>query len=155
MLEVSAEGLEGRAVHSNSSDRIVAEALSWVGTPYHHQADVKGRGVDCAMLLVRVFVDTGIVSAFDPRPYTPDWYMHRDEERFLGWIRQFGDPVPEGEALAPGDVALYKFGRCVSHGGIVVSPGIMVHADQAARRVVRCELTRWYDRFAGAFRVKA
>lgn len=149
-----AEAEEARVATSNSSKLIAAEALSWVGTPYHHQADVKGRGVDCAMLLVRVFVDTGIVPAFDPRPYTPDWYMHRDEERFLGWISKFGDPVPEGSPLEPGDVALYKFGRCVSHGGIVVEPGIMVHADQAACRVVRCETTRWSDRYAGAYRVR-
>jgi cell wall-associated NlpC family hydrolase len=53
--------------------RVVKEAVGWLGTPYRHQADIKGAGVDCGMLLVRVFVDTGLVAPFDPRPYENDW----------------------------------------------------------------------------------
>jgi hypothetical protein len=30
--------------------------------------DLKGVGVDCGMLIVRVFVDTGLCAPFDPRP---------------------------------------------------------------------------------------
>lgn len=62
----------------------VREAQSWVGTPYHPQGDIKGTGADCGMLLVRVFVDTGLCVPFDPRPYADDWYLHRAEERYLG-----------------------------------------------------------------------
>ena len=64
---------------------VVAEARSWIGTPYHHAADVKGHGVDCALLLVRVYCDLGLVEPFDPRPYTRDWFLHRSEERYLGF----------------------------------------------------------------------
>ena len=64
---------------------IVREARSWVRTPYHQQGDIKGIGVDCGMLLVRVFVDTGLCAPFDPRPYANDWYLHRGEERYLGF----------------------------------------------------------------------
>jgi cell wall-associated NlpC family hydrolase len=28
---------------------VVAEARSWLGTPFHHQGRVKAAGVDCAM----------------------------------------------------------------------------------------------------------
>src|SRR5271156_6870557 len=62
---------------------VVVSARAWVGTPYHHMADVKGVGCDCAMLLVRVFCDLGLVEPFDPRPYTRDWHLHRGEERYL------------------------------------------------------------------------
>ena len=48
-------------------EKIVAEARSWIGTPYHNCADIKGVGVDCGMLLVRVYVDTGVVPPFDHR----------------------------------------------------------------------------------------
>ena len=65
---------------------VVAEARSWIGTPYHHAADVKGHGVDCAMLLVRVYCDLGLIEPFDPRPYTRDWFLHRSEERYLGFL---------------------------------------------------------------------
>lgn len=129
---------------------ILAEARSWLDTPYHHAGDIKGVGVDCAMLLVRVFVDTGLVPPFDPRPYPPDWHLHRSAERFLGWIEQFSDPVTEP---LPGDVALFKFGRCVSHGGIVESPLVIIHADLRAG-VRRCEIARFEDRFSGFWRVK-
>ena len=59
--------------------QIVAEARSWIGTRYHACADAKGTGVDCGMLLVRVFVDCGLVAPFDPRPYPIDWHLHRSE----------------------------------------------------------------------------
>lgn len=135
--------------------KVVTEALSWLGTPYHHAADVKGSGVDCAMLLVRVFIDTGIVEPFDPRPYPPDWYLHRDEERFLGWIEKFGDRVPDGEPSQPGDVRLYQWGRCVSHGAIVVSDTTMVHAWRPSKQVVLCELEWCQEKFRAAYRVRA
>ena len=46
---------------------VVTAARAWIGAPYHHAADVKGAGVDCAMILVRVFCDLGLVEPFDPR----------------------------------------------------------------------------------------
>lgn len=135
------------------SERVVAEALTWLDTPYHHAADVKGRGVDCAMLLVRVFVDTGLVEPFDPRPYPHDWYLHHDHERFLGWIERFGVRLKDGEREQPGDVRLYQWGRCVSHGAIVVSDTEIVHAWLPARRVERCERTWSPERYKASYRV--
>lgn len=155
VVAASAVDQEAPVASQPLSERVVAEALSWLGTPYHHAADIKGVGVDCAMLLVRVFVDTGIVEPFDPRPYPPDWYLHHDEERFLGWIAKFGRRLHEGEAQELGDVRLYTVGRCVSHGGIVIGEGMMAHADRAAGKVVRCESARWGDRYFASYRVQA
>jgi cell wall-associated NlpC family hydrolase len=178
---------------------IVREARSWIGTRYENCADVKGRngGVDCGMLLVRVFVDCGLCAPFDPRPYPPDWHLHRAEEKYLGFVfdrtrevylaaphpnplPQAGEGVrpaigaaatsprprqgspqnsranfvgcPSGEGgersepgegqsiqlVQPGDVAVFRFGRCYSHGGIVVEtdPLAIVHAYAPARCVV-------------------
>jgi cell wall-associated NlpC family hydrolase len=96
----------------------VAEAMDWLGTPFRDQADVKGGGVDCAMLLVRAAVDTGLVPPFDPRPYAPQWHLHRDEEKFLNIVSQLGTEV-QRDPIA-GDVIVYRVGRCFSHGGIVL-----------------------------------
>ncbi len=114
---------------------VVAEARSWVGTPYHNCADVKGVGVDCGMLLVRVFVDTGLCAPFDPRPYPVDWHLHRSEERYLGFIFDRGSEVL---APQPGDVMVLRYGRCYSHGGIVTGadPVAIVHAFYPAARVL-------------------
>ncbi len=104
---------------------IVAEAATWLRTPYHHQAGVKGAGCDCAFLLIRVFAACGLVPEVDPRPYPPDWHLHRDEERYLGWIRRYAGRI---ETPLPGDVALWRFGRTVSHAGIVVEWPTIIHA---------------------------
>ena len=138
-----------------AQDRIVAEARRYLDTPYHPGADVLGVGIDCAMLLVRVFCDTGLVPMIDPRPYPPDWHLHRGEERFLGWIQDRANRVKNPE---PGDVALFRYGRCVSHGGIVdcIEPDVtMIHASLSAGVVERAEIRAWPDRFVGYWRVKA
>lgn len=104
---------------------IVAEARTWLGTPYHHQGRVKGVGVDCAMLLCEVYHAVGLIPFIDPRPYPPDWHLNRGEERYLAWVEDYANQV---EAAQPGDVALYRFGRTVSHAGIVVAWPTIVHA---------------------------
>jgi cell wall-associated NlpC family hydrolase len=114
---------------------VVAEARSWVKTPYHHLGDVKGAGVDCAMLLVRVFVDLGIVPPFDPRPYPPDWHLHRSDERYLGFVLERGRRV---ETPREGDIMVLRYGRAYAHGGIVtgLAPLTIVHAFQPYRLVL-------------------
>lgn len=104
---------------------VVCEAYTWLGTPYHHQARVKGVGVDCAMILADVYHACGLIPDIDPRPYPADWHLHRDEERYLGWIKQYTHQV---DVPKPGDIALYKFGRCVSHGAIVVEWPLILHS---------------------------
>ncbi len=123
--------------------RVVALARRWVGTPYHPAADVLGAGVDCGMLIVRVFVDTGLVPPFDPRPYPPDWHLHRSEERYLGFVGDHAGEVPLADA-EPGDVIVFRYGRTYAHGGIVTSsdPLTLVHAFSPARVVVEEALAR-------------
>ncbi len=117
---------------------VIAEARAWVGTPWRHQSDIKGQAVDCAMLLVRSFVDTGVIAPFDPRPYPRTWFMHQDREWFLEWVIdnlggvEITDPVP-------GDVLVYRFGRCFSHGVLLVEPKLVVHAFYKNRRCITTE----------------
>lgn len=104
---------------------VINEARSWIGTTYHHAADIKGAGVDCGMLLVRSYVDTGVVPPFDPRPYPADWNLHRSEERYLGFILDRGHEVP---FPLPGDAVVWLHGRTFAHGGIVTEWPRLVHA---------------------------
>ena len=106
---------------------VVEEAKSWLGTPFRDCSDVKGAGADCAMLLVRCFVDTGVIAPFDPRPYSSQWFLHRSEERFLGFVERCGG-IEVNRAPVPGDVMVYKFGRCFAHGAIVIDAGHIIHA---------------------------
>lgn len=38
---------------------IAKAALPWLGTPHVNQARVRGRGVDCGMLLIAALEDSG------------------------------------------------------------------------------------------------
>ena len=124
-----------------SRSQVVTAARQWLGTPYHPGADVRGTGVDCGMLLVRVFVDLGLCEPFDPRPYAPDWHMHRDEERYLGFLLE---RCREAAVPLPGDILVMRYGRCYSHAGIVTraAPPTMIHAYAPARCVLEDEIAR-------------
>jgi cell wall-associated NlpC family hydrolase len=115
----------------NKRQQLIDEAHTWLRTPYHHLGNVKGVGVDCAMLLCEVYKAVGLAPQdLDPRPYAPQWHLHKDEEAFLGWIKDFGTLV---NIPLAGDVVLWKFGRAYSHGGIVIDDqGGIIHAYQEA-----------------------
>lgn len=118
---------------------IVAEALTWENTPYHHKANLKGVGVDCIMIIVEVFKACGLIPAdVDPRPYSHDWHLHRNDEIYLGGIEQFADRVDEP---LPGDIVLFQFGRCISHGAIVLDWPLVLHAYLEHGAVVRSDIS--------------
>jgi cell wall-associated NlpC family hydrolase len=98
---------------------VVTEARSWLGTPYHPGADIKSVGCDCGMLPTRVFCDLGLVEPFDPRPYPASWHLHRSEERYLGYIIARTRELDRVEDAGPGDILMFRQGRCFSHGAIV------------------------------------
>lgn len=120
---------------------IVAEALTWLRTPWHHRACVKGVGVDCAQFPLAVYSAVGLIDWFDTGDYPRDWHLHRGEERYLRQVLRFTREVSEAEA-APGDVFLCRIGRVFSHGGLVVNWPQGVHACLGAGMVVLCDLDR-------------
>ena len=109
--------------------KIVEEAKSWIGTPYVSNAAIKGKrgGTDCAMFLVAVYGDVGLIpKEFDPRPYPPQWHVHRNEEKYLEYVLSF---VKEIEGLPkPGDLAMFKIGNVFAHGSIVTEWPHVIHA---------------------------
>ena len=122
--------IEGRA-------RIIAEAISWVRTPFHDDARLKGIGVDCAQLVAGVYLDAGVVPAFEIPRYTAQWFMHRSEEKLLDFVSRFGREIPESD-VRPGDLAIYKIARAYAHAAIIVDwPSEIIHAHMPSRMVVR------------------
>lgn len=106
-------------------ERIVAAARTWLNTPFHHAGRVKGVGVDCAQLLIAVYDEAGLLAPPSIDPYPWDWHFHRDIERYRDTVAQYGRQV---ESPLPGDLALFKFGRCVSHAAIVIDWPLCIHA---------------------------
>lgn len=108
---------------------VVAEARTWIGTPYHHRARVKGAGVDCAMILIEVYAACGVIENFDTGDYPGDWMMHRDDERYIGFIAPLAEEYdPAAEPIMPGDIVVWRYARTYSHGGIVTVWPKVVHA---------------------------
>jgi NlpC/P60 family putative phage cell wall peptidase len=106
---------------------VVAEAETWIGTPFHHQGRIKGGagGVDCLMLLAEVYERAGVVARVAPPFYVPDWHLHQGVERYMEGLLAYARPI---EAPEPGDVALFRFGRTFSHGAIITDWPRLVHA---------------------------
>jgi cell wall-associated NlpC family hydrolase len=109
-------------------EAVVREALSWLGTPYHANADIKGAGCDCGMLLVRVYVDCGLIAPFDPRPYPNQWHLHQRAERYMDIVKTLSREMDQGIEPGPGDIVLFHYGHCYAHGGIVTRWPEVVHA---------------------------
>lgn len=134
---------------------IIAEALDWIGTPFLDCADIKGPkgGVDCAMLCARVFIDTGRVAPFDPRPYSPDQMRNSPDELCLKWIQEkLGGREVEQPRVA--DVAIWHFGLSHSHFGIVVNGREVVHAFKRARMVMMTPMDADFLRFESTHKVR-
>jgi len=120
-------------------DRIITAARSWLGTRWHHNARVKGAGVDCGQFLIACYIEAGLVADFETGQYPADWMIHQDGERFLGWVLQYLDEVA---APLPGDVAVWKYGLCYSHGAIVVDWPQIIHAYRREAGVVLGDATK-------------
>lgn len=136
-------------------EAIVAEALAWLRTPWHHRAQVKGHGVDCAQFLIGVYAAVGLIPKIETGNYPHDWHMHRDEPRFLTVLKEHAEIV---DAALPGDVAMFKFGRHAAHGAIVLSWPRIVHAYANERMVVLSDAStnlELGERFSGFWRLRA
>ena len=107
---------------------VVAEAMTWLGTPYHHSAWIKGKGggVDCVYLLERVYQAVGLLENLSLAPYAPDRHLHSTDELYIQGLQAIGAiSVDQGQ---PGDAVLIKYGRTMSHAGILVEPDVLIHA---------------------------
>jgi cell wall-associated NlpC family hydrolase len=121
-------------------EAIVKEALSWIKTPYHPMGKIKGVGTDCGQILVEVYGNVGFITKFDTGYYPIDFNQHRDTENYFKFIEQYSHKVDEPKN---GDIVLYRFGRCISHSGIIVDVEnkIIVHAQMKVGVVT----SRWDD----------
>jgi len=132
-------------------ERIVAEALEWIGTPYRHQGRRKGLGCDCLGLVLGVWHAVCGSAPAAPDRYAPDWSVSGGGEMFLEAVRKHCVEKRPAE-MAPGDLLLFRWRNSLraGHAGILVAPGQFVHAYQRGF-VSRSPLQPWRRRLAGVF----
>lgn len=110
-----------------SGKDIAKAACGWLGTPHVNNAKVKGKGVDCGMLLIAAVEDAkGIEKdSVKIKPYSNEWHLHRNEEWFKSYVEKYCDKVDD---LQVGDFLMYQYGRCISHGAIYIGNDTVIHA---------------------------
>jgi cell wall-associated NlpC family hydrolase len=127
---VSLESKKPFAAFSSSAERlrdsIVLKAKGSVGTRYKLGGTKPGSGLDCSGL-VRYAMSM------------LDLALPRTAQKQA----QFGKAVPKDvAALKPGDVLTFGRGKRISHVGIYVGDGKMIHASTSQRRVVETTITK-------------
>ncbi|TFL18588.1 NlpC/P60 family protein [Jannaschia formosa] len=136
--------------------RIVTEARRWIGTPYVHQASVRGAGTDCLGLIRGVWRAVhGVEPEVVPR-YSADWAEPQGDEVLWQAAGRHMVPVARGRAFQPGECLLFRLrdGSVAKHLGIVGEAGAapsFIHA-YSGQGVVESPLSRpWARRIAARF----
>ena len=115
---------------------VVAEARSWLGTPYAHRQQLRGHGVDCGGLVIAVGTATGLLrmKAADVPVYgrLPNPRAIREVlERFL---------TPLDRPLQDGDIGWFSWGSAdPMHLAIMATHNgrrTMIHAHATAGQCV-------------------
>ena len=144
---------------TDTAHDIVRAARGWIGTPYQHQASLKGVGCDCLGLLRGVWRELYGAEPEDMPPYTPDWADARGGETLHDGLARHLAAVPL-DAIAPGDVVLLRMGRggAARHCGIMADDGgaaTLIHACQGRRVREENFSPAWRRRLAFAFRISS
>lgn len=139
---------------STQADAIVHIARSWIGTPYHHQASLKGVGCDCFGLVRGVWRE--LYDAAEPEDvptYSRDWAEATGEETMIEAARRHMIEIAVADARA-GDVMIFRLRDyyVAKHSVILTGSGRMIHATEGTP-VCEVHLSAWWLRHAGgAFR---
>ncbi len=135
---------------------IVSLARTWLGTPYHHQASVRGVGCDCIGLVRGIWRELYGRDAEALPAYTRDWAEGSGRETLIEAARRHLIEVRPSDAH-PGDVLIFRWrrGTLAKHCAILSTPAAMIHALEGAP-VSEVSLSPWWHRhLAGAFCFRA
>lgn len=140
---------------------VVAHARNWLGTPFQHQARLRGVGADCGGLLGGVAIDSGVVA--------PGWWEEHFDPLYLGYSRA---PTKDNllrildrymlriscKAIRPADVLVFVLDVDPQHIGIVADyrhGGLsVIHAMMSPPKVAEHRLTTaWLDKVCAAYQL--
>ncbi len=137
-------------------EEIVSAAQGWIGTPYRHQASLRGSGADCLGLVRGIWRELLGDEPVAVPPYTSDWSERTGREELLEAARQYLVEIPIG-AGGRGDVLLFRMGPgCPAKHCAIVSEAQgaasrIIHA-YWGRSVTETRLVPWWQRrIAAAF----
>ncbi|WMT91162.1 NlpC/P60 family protein [Pelagibacterium sp. H642] len=133
-------------------EAIAEEARRWIGTPYRHQAALRGAGADCLGLVRGVWRalyggEPGAVPA-----YGADWRDPGIGDALEVGARRY--LIAKEGSVEAGDVVLFRLMRHLParHCGVMVGPERFVHAQEHLGVVEVAMGESWARRVAGVFR---
>lgn len=139
-------------IRRHDKAEVVAVARRWLGTPYHHQASVRGTGCDCLGLVRGVWRELYGFEAEHVPAYARDWAEADGNETLLAGAARNLATIGAGEAEA-GDVVVFRLraGVAAKHTAILTGAQSFIHAMEGLP-VAEVALSRWWRRrIAGAF----
>ena len=132
---------------------IVAEARAWIGTPYRHQASLKGVGCDCLGLVRGVW--RALIGEEPERapPYAADWAEALNGEPLADAAARHLVAI-DRDMFRAGDVLLFRWRANLpaKHAAVVTTSELMVHAHDGAAVAEVAIAPWWRRRLAYAFR---
>ena len=115
--------------------KIVAEARTWLGTPYHLNSRIKGVGCDCATLILQTMINVGVFTEERMEIYSDDWWQHTEEEKYSMVVLRHAKKILEtvcyrSVKALPGQIVLGRVngtGR-LNHGAIITEFPMAIHS---------------------------
>jgi NlpC/P60 family putative phage cell wall peptidase len=137
----------------------IAQARTWIGTPFHHQARLKNKGCDCLGLIVGVVEELDLKDKYGQPLACADEATYSREPDGSYLMKRLADllhEVPAVDAKA-GDLALFSMSGNPQHMAFLSDyDGMlgMIHSYAQARRVVEHRLDKeWKQRLVKVFRL--
>jgi len=124
------------------TDKIIAEARRWEGTPYRHQHSTFGQGCDCLGLIRGVWRNVIGEEPLETPNYSQSWDEVAKQETLLSTARQLFERSSEP---SPGDVLVFRLkrGMVAKHCAIMTTENRMVHAYNGVG-VKECYIVPWW-----------
>ena len=133
-----------------TSEHILAEARSWLGTPYRHQASRKHIGCDCLGLLRGIWRALYGCEPETIPAYSGDWDLMEKRDELL---RAAGRHLVLAQDMEPASVLIFRWQDHLpaKHLAILSRPRTIIHAYERAGVVETTLGTHWRTRVAGVF----
>ena len=131
---------------------VIAVARSWLGTPYHDQASLRGVGCDCLGLARGVWREVVGPEPFLIPPYSRDWGETGPREVLADGARQMMPEVPVQLAGSGALILFRMMPRAIAkHVGILTGPDTFLNAYERLGVIEEPLTPAWRRRIAFAF----
>lgn len=131
---------------------VVAVARSFLGTPYHDQASLRGAGCDCIGLARAIWRELVGEEPMPMPPYSRDWGETGGREVMLEGARACMVEI-DLKAAPAGALVIFRMQRVAiaKHCGVLTGEGTFIHAYERLGVLEQPYSDSWARRAAAAF----